>query len=35
MLVEEWTDFLKPVKHVKGKAYLDLLPGNERAKVCK
>lgn len=33
MLVQEWTDFLKPIKHVKGRTYLDLLPGNERIKV--
>ena len=34
MLVQEWADFLKPIKHMKGKTYLDLLPGNERSKVC-
>jgi hypothetical protein len=32
MLVQEWADFLKPIKHMKGKTYLDLLPGNERIK---
>lgn len=31
-LLREWMDFLKPVKKLKGKLYLDLLPGNDRAK---
>ena len=32
-LLQEWMEFLKPVKNVKGKPYLDLLPSNDRAKV--
>jgi predicted SAM-dependent methyltransferase len=31
-LVQEWTDFLKPVNNLKGKIYPDLLPSNDRIK---
>ena len=32
-LLQEWTEFFKPIRNVKGKTYPDLLPGTERVKV--
>lgn len=33
LLLQDWAEFLKPLKNIKGTQYTDLLPSNDRAKV--